>query len=99
MRASDAKRVRKYKRGVTRKDEGTDVDEKVLSLSVDYAMRQPRIAFYSPFCAAILNYIKSVTPRFSISEEVAKIVEVDLMRRYPIIGGRVKKMLEKRIGR
>jgi len=54
-----------------------------LALAKASAVRQPRITFYSPLSSLVLNYLKNVTPRFSISEEVARIVEAELGRRFP----------------
>ncbi|MEM0445655.1 MAG: hypothetical protein QXO86_02090 [Nitrososphaerota archaeon] len=59
------------------------VDKKAFSLARQAARRQPRITFYSPVSSLVLNYLKNVTPRFSISDEVSKIVEAELSRRYP----------------
>jgi hypothetical protein len=59
------------------------VDKKALVLARQAARRQPRITFYSPLSSLVLNYLKNVTPRFSISDEVARIVESELARRYP----------------
>ncbi len=59
------------------------VDKKALVLARQAAKRQPRITFYSPLSSLVLNYLKNVTPRFSISDEVARIVESELARRYP----------------
>lgn len=57
------------------------------------ARRQPRVTFYSPLSSLVLNYLKNVTPRFSISDEVAKIVESELNRRYPELFGLGKRAL------
>ncbi|GBC71521.1 hypothetical protein HRbin02_01306 [Candidatus Calditenuaceae archaeon HR02] len=59
------------------------VDKKALVLARQAARRQPRITFYSPLSSLVLNYLKNVTPRFSISDEVSRIVESELARRYP----------------
>lgn len=63
------------------------LDKKALVLARQVARRQPRITFYSPLSSFVLNYLKSVTPRFSISDEVARIVESELARRYPELVG------------
>ncbi|HDJ67223.1 MAG TPA: hypothetical protein ENF33_05895 [Nitrososphaeria archaeon] len=59
------------------------IDEKVLRQAVKAAQRQPRLAFYSPVAACILNYWKSAVPRFSMSEFLANIVEKELAKRWP----------------
>ncbi|MEM2036414.1 MAG: hypothetical protein QXG21_02540, partial [Candidatus Caldarchaeum sp.] len=59
------------------------IDDKILKQSVDYAKKQPRLAFYSPVATAVFNYRKNVIPRYSISEELADIVEKALKDRYP----------------
>ncbi|MEM4280923.1 MAG: hypothetical protein QW470_00905 [Candidatus Caldarchaeum sp.] len=64
------------------KKQQEEIDEKKLREAVKQALRQPRLAFYSPLAAAILNYRKSVIPRYSISDELAKIVESALRQKY-----------------
>ncbi|RLF99423.1 MAG: hypothetical protein DRN49_04395 [Thaumarchaeota archaeon] len=59
------------------------VDEKILKQAVKAAQRQPRLAFYSPVAACMLNYWKSAVPRFSMSEFLASIVEKELAKRWP----------------
>ncbi|MDJ0273992.1 MAG: hypothetical protein NYU90_02165 [Aigarchaeota archaeon] len=70
------------------------IDKKVLQVSVSQAVSQPRLAFYSPVAAAVLNYLKNTQPRFSISSELARLVEADLARRYPLLVSHVKRALE-----
>lgn len=79
---------------MSRKRNGEKIDEKTLKKSVDYAKKQPRLAFYSPVAAAILNYRKSTIPRYSISDELSKIVEGALRERYPTLTQRVKKLMK-----
>lgn len=69
------------------------LDKKALVLARHAAKRQPRVTFYSPLSSLILNYLKNVTPRFSISDEVAKIVEAELARRYPEVVSAVRRAL------
>lgn len=59
------------------------IDEKLLKQAVKAAQRQPRLAFYSPVAACILNYWKSAVPRFSMSEFLAAVVEKELAKRWP----------------
>lgn len=68
------------------------VDKKAFALARQAARRQPRITFYSPVSALVLNYLKNVTPRFSISDEVSKIVEAELSRRYPELFGASRRL-------
>lgn len=70
------------------------IDDKILKQSVDYAKKQPRLAFYSPTAAAVLNYRKNVIPRYSISDELADIVERALKERYPSLVNKAKKMMK-----
>ncbi|MEM1946206.1 MAG: hypothetical protein QW614_00250 [Candidatus Caldarchaeum sp.] len=70
------------------------LDEKKLREAVKQAVRQPRLAFYSPVAAAILNYRKSVIPRYSISDEIAKIVESALRQKYPKLTAKAKKAFQ-----
>ncbi|MEM2237109.1 MAG: hypothetical protein QXU87_01195 [Candidatus Caldarchaeum sp.] len=65
------------------KKQKEEIDEKKLREAVKQALKQPRLAFYSPLAAAILNYRKNVIPRYSISDELAKIVESALRQKYP----------------
>ncbi len=69
------------------------IDEKTLKLSVKQALKQPRLAFYSPLAAAILNYRKNIIPRYSISDELAKTVEAALRQKYPTLTAKTRKML------
>jgi len=70
------------------------IDRKAVLVSVSQAVSQPRLAFYSPVAAAVLNYLKNTQPRFSISSELAKLVEAELAKRYPILFSHVKRALE-----
>ncbi len=69
------------------------VNDKILRQAVEQALKQPRIAFYSPLAAGILNYRKSVIPRYSISDEIAKIVESALRKKYPELAQKTKNAL------
>ncbi|MEM2095124.1 MAG: hypothetical protein QXX19_01190 [Candidatus Caldarchaeum sp.] len=71
------------------------VDEKILKAAVKQALKQPRLAFYSPLASGILNYRKSVIPRYSISDELATIVESALNEKYPALTAKAKRMLTK----
>ncbi|MEM0442790.1 MAG: hypothetical protein QXS57_02750 [Candidatus Caldarchaeum sp.] len=71
------------------------VDEKMLKTAVKQAIKQPRLAFYSPLASGILNYRKSVIPRYSISDELATIVESALSEKYPALTAKAKKLLTK----
>ena len=66
-----------------RKKPREKIDEKLLRQAVKAAQRQPRLAFYSPVAACIMNYWKSAVPRFSMSEFLAGVVERELARRWP----------------
>lgn len=90
-----SRKVRRRVKALKERD-GQDVDKRILMLSIESARKQPRVAFYSPFSAALLNYLKSVKPRFSISEHVASLVESELMRRYPALGSRLRRIMSKR---
>ena len=59
------------------------IDERLLRQAVKAAQMQPRLAFYSPVAACILNYWKSAVPRFSMSEFLAAVVEKELAKRWP----------------
>jgi hypothetical protein len=72
------------------------IDKKAIALSIEQGKKQPRVAFYSPSSSIILNYLKNTRPRFSISEEVASIVEAELNRRYPLLSSYIKRALSRR---
>ncbi|GBC69816.1 hypothetical protein HRbin01_01520 [archaeon HR01] len=69
------------------------IDEKVLRDAVKRALEQPRLAFYSPLAASVLNYRKNVIPRYSISDELANIVEAAIREKWPGLATRAGKML------
>jgi hypothetical protein len=78
------------------KSEKGTINKDILKNVVKIAKSNPRIAFYSPISSAVFNYIKSVTPRYSISNEIAKIVEKELSKKYPKLVNEVKKLLKKK---
>jgi len=95
------KKVRVKKAKVREKERMGDkadsmIIKKVIALSIEQGRKQPRVAFYSPFSSIILNYLKNTRPRFSISEEVASIVEAELNRRYPLLSSYIKRALSRR---
>lgn len=69
------------------------LDEKVLRASLKRALEQPRLAFYSPLAACVLNYMKNTVPRYSISDELAGIVEGVLREKWPVLTMRAERML------
>ncbi len=70
------------------------VDEGVLRDAVEVALKQPRLAFYSPVASVVLNYWKNIVPRFSMSEVLAAIVERELSKRWPNLYKRAREILE-----
>jgi hypothetical protein len=78
------------------KSEKGTINKDILKNVVKIAKSNPRIAFYSPISSAVFNYIKSITPRYSISNEIAKIVEKELSKKYPKLVNEVKKLLKKK---
>ncbi len=78
------------------KNAGRSIDKEILKNAIKIAKSNPRIAFYSPLSSAVFNYIKSVTPRYSISNEIAKIVEKELSKKYPKLINETKKLLRKK---
>jgi hypothetical protein len=78
------------------KSAGRNIEKEILKNAIKIAKSNPRIAFYSPLSSAVFNYIKSITPRYSISNEIAKIVEKELSRKYPKLTNEVKKLLRKK---
>jgi len=71
------------------------VDEKAIKEAAKRAKKQPRLAFYSPLAACVLNYWKSVVPRYSISDELAKIVEGELRKRWPALTAKSNRILKR----
>ncbi|MCS7129444.1 MAG: hypothetical protein NZ919_02245 [Candidatus Caldarchaeum sp.] len=71
------------------------IDEKILRNAVKQALKQPRLAFYSPLATGILNYRKSVIPRYSISDELATIVEAALKEKYPSLTAKTRSLISK----
>jgi len=73
----------------------TRIDEKVLRDAASRAKKQPRLAFYSPLAASVLNYRKDMIPRYSISEELAKIVEGEISRRWRDLADKAQRLLKR----
>ncbi|MEN3047757.1 MAG: hypothetical protein ABDH63_03130 [Candidatus Caldarchaeales archaeon] len=90
QRKRQAKQVPKERSG---KEE---VDRKLAAVAVSQALAQPRLALYSPLASAVLNYLKSATPRFSISRELARLVEAELSKKYPVLASYMRRSLEAR---
>ncbi|MCD6235840.1 MAG: hypothetical protein J7J94_02445 [Thaumarchaeota archaeon] len=78
------------------KAKNKSVDEKLFREAVKTAVKQPRLAFYSPVASCVLNYWKSVVPRFSISEFLAEVVERELAKAWPQLYKKSLKEVEKR---
>lgn len=93
------KNVKLINKEKIRKKGMASIDKKVLAISLEQGKKQPRVAFYSPYSSVILNYLKNTRPRFSISEEVASIIEAELSRRYPVLAAYVKKLPKKIVER
>ncbi|MCS7126864.1 MAG: hypothetical protein NZ953_00510 [Thaumarchaeota archaeon] len=87
------------KRGLREKPTREEVDRRLAAVALSQALAQPRLALYSPLSSAILNYLKSTTPRFSISKELAKLVEAELSKRYPVLASYMRRSLESRVRR
>ncbi|MEM4298070.1 MAG: hypothetical protein QW815_06870, partial [Nitrososphaerota archaeon] len=64
--------------------------------SLKRALEQPRLAFYSPLAACVLNYMKNTIPRYSISDELAGIVEPALKDRWPALTLKAERMIGRR---
>ncbi|MCS7136320.1 MAG: hypothetical protein RMJ14_03390 [Nitrososphaerota archaeon] len=71
------------------------LNKKFLAEAIKLAMKQPRLTFYSPLSAAIFNYKKSLLPRYSISDEIAKIIEAEIRKRWPELSKNVEKLLKR----
>jgi hypothetical protein len=69
------------------------IEERVLKDAVKRALAQPRLAFYSPLAASVLNYRKNVIPRYSISDELANIVEAAIREKWPELAAKARRML------
>lgn len=73
------------------------VNDRLLKEALKSAIEQPRLAFYSPVASCIMNYWKSVVPRFSISEFLSEIVEKELSRRWPQLYKRAERALRAKL--
>lgn len=71
------------------------INEQTLKAAAEISKRQPRLAFYSPVASVILNYWKNLVPRYSISEELAKIVEKELELRWPNLSKRARRLVRR----
>jgi len=61
---------------------------------VEKATKQARITTWSPMSVAVLQYIHSTTPRFSMSNEIRDILEEGIRDRYPELWKAAEKALE-----
>lgn len=84
-----------------RRREGAEVAEmEAISRAAEDALSSPRVTVHSPLTSAVLRYLKSTRPGFSMSEELRLIIEEAIRRKYPSISELVARaMLEKRIER
>lgn len=71
------------------------LNKKSLAEAIKLAIKQPRLTFYSPLSAAVFNYRKSLLPRYSISDEIAKIVEAEVRRRWPELSKFAEQLLKR----
>lgn len=78
------------------KKKGEKLNKKFLAEAIKQAMKQPRLTFYSPISAAVFNYRKNLLPRYSISDEIAKIVEAEVRRRWPELSKAAEQLLKRR---
>ncbi len=72
------------------------INKKFLTEAIKLAVKQPRLTFYSPLSAAIFNYRKSLLPRYSISDEIAKIIEAEVRKKWPELSKTVEKILKQK---
>lgn len=72
------------------------INESILKAAAEISRRQPRLAFYSPMASVILNYWKNLIPRYSMSEELSKIVENELELRWPNLSKKAKRLIRRR---
>jgi len=90
----------KVVRGKGRRGEkGEKIDERLFREAFESAIRQPRLALYSPVASCVLNYWKSAIPRFSISEFLAKLVEREIAKAWPKLYERAVKKLKSSSGK
>ena len=69
------------------------VNADVFSSVVSDAIDNPRLTFWSPKAAAVLRYLKKTIPEFSISSEIAKLVEEAVRNRYPDLWSEAEKVV------
>ncbi|USG99442.1 hypothetical protein K1720_07925 [Thermococcus argininiproducens] len=73
----------------------TEIQEGALMLSVQEALKNPRITLWSPEATAVLRYLRKTVPEFSISNEASKLLEKAIKEKYPEIWESVEKHMKK----
>ncbi len=68
---------------------------KLIDEAVDVADNKRMIGVWSPTIAASMWYLKSTTPRFSISEIASRYIEEGLERDYPELVQKIREKMEK----
>ncbi|MDK2853750.1 MAG: hypothetical protein PWP49_547 [Thermococcaceae archaeon] len=73
-----------------------ELNEEALVLSINEALKNPRITLWSPEAAAVLRYLRKTIPEFSISNEASKLLEKAIKEKYPEIWSMVEKRIKDR---
>ena len=72
-----------------------EIDLKVLQEAIEATTSKRRmIGVWDPEIAAVMQYLKSVTPRYSISENAAKWIKEGLERDHPELIKKVRESLK-----
>ncbi|USS40061.1 hypothetical protein NF865_06875 [Thermococcus aggregans] len=73
-----------------------EINKEALEISLQEALKNPRITLWSPEATAVLRYLRKTIPEFSISNEASKLLEKAIKEKYPelwnIVEKRIKEM-------
>ncbi|HHI00855.1 MAG TPA: hypothetical protein ENL40_05230 [Thermococcus litoralis] len=71
-----------------------EINKEALEISLQEALKNPRITLWSPEAAAVLRYLRKTIPEFSISNEASKLLEKAIKEKYPEIWSIVEKRIK-----
>lgn len=70
------------------------INKEALEISLQEALKNPRITLWSPEATAVLRYLRKTIPEFSISNEASKLLEKAIKEKYPEIWSIVEKRIK-----
>ena len=71
-----------------------EINKEALEISLQEALKNPRITLWSPEATAVLRYLRKTIPEFSISNEASKLLEKAIKEKYPEIWSIVEKRIK-----